>query len=471
MSIVTRGVSGAGRQLRPGAINIKSVEISNYRRGDLNDAQARRQGSMKDITRIIAKLSIIEDIRSPTLKLKLGIKDATGFAETFPIVGQEIIKITTRESSAFNEEVVEKVMTFYVTNYPNFGKSHTNENISAYTIEGISKHAYISGFKKISRSYNNPSSAEILNIFMNDLDFPLEKINLFFEEDISKSKGVINIQSPLKAADFFRKAAYDSTGSPFFLFETLDGVINFISLKRMISESSMGEYKEVRGFNSIPETEQEFNEQKHRIINITSNLNLSGYKKGRAGAFSSENNYLDWSNKSYNTFNYNYMTDLDEETTLEDNKIISSDFKISDQGANKALNELPSAAIHYIAKNDESFTGLNNYGSTVSKQYHKLKAHSALLSTHNHVLTLIGDTKLNAGKVIDILIPSSIEPANRTSVGMTDAPEADPNLSGKYLITTVIHKIENGKYFSTVQVVRDSFSISLGSSTTRGTLV
>ena len=74
------------------------------------------------------------------------------------------IENSSEDIKSFAVEV-EKEMNFFVTNYPNFGKD-SNENVSLYTIEGISEHAYLSGFKRISRGYNNPTSTEIRNILI-----------------------------------------------------------------------------------------------------------------------------------------------------------------------------------------------------------------------------------------------------------------------------------------------------------------
>lgn len=454
MSIMTRGTDSAGKQIIAGAINVKAIEISNFRRGNTSRKAAFENGSLKDITRIVATLVITESIDSPTLVLKLGIKDSAGFAETFPIIGQEIIKITTEESNVYTTTVEEKELIFYVTNYPKYGKGN-NENVAGYTIEGISKHAYLNGFKKISRGYKDPSSIEISNILQNDLEIDPSKINVNTSNDISKSKGVINIQPPLAAAAFFRKNTFDSMGSPYFLFETLDGKINFTSLSEMAKQKPIGPYKEVRGMVYNPETFDSFMEDKKRILSILSDLNLSNYKKGRLGAFASKNNYLDWSDKSYKTKNYNYFAETDKNATIESEYIISSRFRLFDDNP-EPLSQLPDAKNHFISKNDNAFTEDINYGSAVSKKYHKLNANLNLLNTYTHVLELVGDTRLNAGKIIEIEIPSAIDPELRQS-----AVEYDPNMSGKYLITSVRHKIENGKYFSTVYISRDSFSAQM----------
>ena len=461
--IKTSGQLERGKQTHPGAIKIKSIEISNYLSGQTSRSQAIRKKVTKDITRIIAKMSIEESIYSPTLKLKLGVKDAAAFAETFPISGQEKIRIVTLEDSIHSNIEVEKEMNFFVTNYPNFGKD-SNENVSLYTIEGISEHAYLSGFKRISRGYNNPTSTEIRNILINDLEVPERNLN-FIGGDISKSKGVINTQTPLAAIEFFRKNTFNSKGSPYYLYQSLNGRINFVSLTDLVKQKSGRTYFDTRGYTHPPETLEDFIQMRDRILKLNSNFNVSAYEKGRSGAFSSRTYHLDWSNKNYTAHNYDYMKEINpKDDSLEPNRILSKSFKIFDKSNSSSLNEINESALFYVSKNDKAFTDDINYGSSLSKLFHKINAFDNLLNTYNHMIEVVGDTKLNPGKVITLNIPSSIDPSFRKSAGLSDAVDFDSTISGRYLITNVRHEIQDGKYLSKVYLSRDSFSKGLENS-------
>ena len=451
----TKGQQVAGKQTHPGAIKIQSIEIFNYRVGNLSREQAIKQGLIKDITRIVVKVLIVESLQSPTLVLKLGIKDATAFAETFPIVGQEIIRITTLEDNIHTNEEVEKELLFYVTEYPKYGKGGS-ETTAGYTIQAISKHAYLSGFKKISRPFSDTATAEMFKILVDDLEFDDITMTNFQSQDISKSKGVINLQTPLSACEFFRQNAYTSDGSPFFFFQTLNGRMNCIALKDLVNQPAKRTFFELRGYTTSPETPSEFTEQRNRILSIFSNLGLSSYKSGRSGVFASETNSLDWSNKSYTT--HVYKTEINPNTdNVEKKAILSESFKVFDT----SLNKLPEASCNYVSKNDTSFTEDINYGSAKSKQLHKIKAYQELLNTYTHQITVVGDTNINAGRIVEINLPSAIDPKFRQGRGMSDEVNFDPMLSGRYLVSQVIHEIQDGKYISRVNLVRDSLTLAL----------
>lgn len=448
-----------GKKTHPQAIQIRSVEIYNYKNSTKGGTSLKNVQSA-DISSIIARLSISESIYSPTLRLKIGIKDAANFMESFPLTGQETIKINIEQATAYSDELIQSTLEFYVIDYPKYGKGD-NENVSAYVIEAISKHAFVSGFKKICRSYKNSSSDEIATILENECEVSASKIKIE-GQDISKSKGVLNIQTPLSAVEFLRKGMYDAAGAPFYLYETLNGNINLRSYSAMVDEKTNPNYKtyyDHRGsVSGRPDSQQAYEELSSRILDLSSNLKLSKYYQGREGAFASENNFLDWSNKSYTTINYNYLNDINPRVNcLEDNYILSTDFKIDDT----SLNEAYKSNISYISKNDEAFPEDVNYGSSLLFANHYLKAYHELLDTYTHNIKLYGDINLNAGKIITLKIPKAIDPESRALSGADSTEYYDEALTGKYLITSVIHEVADGEYYSQVQVKRDSFSIGL----------
>ena len=75
---------------------------------------------------------------------------------------------------------------------------------------------------------------------------------------------------------------------------------------------------------------------------------------------------------------------------------------------------------------------------------------------------MFGDFNLTPGRKIELKFPKSVDPEEKKALtGDDDNDLFDNSLSGKYLITSVIHTIEGGEYYSDVRVKRDSFSISI----------
>ena len=83
------------------------------------------------------------------------------------------------------------------------------------------------------------------------------------------------------------------------------------------------------------------------------------------------------------------------------------------------------------------------------------------MNTYVHDVKLFGDFYLNAGRKIELKFPKAVDPEERQAL-TNDNDKFDNHLSGKYIITSAIHTIEGGEYYTDVRVKRDSFSLELG---------
>ena len=73
--------------------------------------------------------------------------------------------------------------------------------------------------------------------------------------------------------------------------------------------------------------------------------------------------------------------------------------------------------------------------------------------SHDHLkakVTVFGNTNLAAGDIIHLRVPS-YEPVDKTTTRVHDA-----FLSGRWLLTNVVHTINNTRYTTTFDCVRDS---------------
>jgi hypothetical protein len=220
----------------------------------------------------------------------------------------------------------------------------------------------------------------------------------------------------------------------------------------------------------------DYQQREQTILSVASNLKLNKSIQSRRGAFASRNNFLDYSNKTYTTEDYDYSENfLTKKPTLEKHGILSDQFKIGDEN----LTDFKESHCEYMSLNHNSFGDKNtwykesdkentpsgfNYNNMSKGSRQFLNAYQALLNTMTHDIRLNGNFKLNAGKKIKLMFPKAIDPAVYSQYTNN---EKDLNghvnnfLSGKYLITSVVHEFEDDEYFVEVRVKRDSFSIEL----------
>jgi hypothetical protein len=429
--------------LKPNSFLIDKIELENH------------SGDVFQIAPITTSFQITENIILPSMILELTVFDAANFLENAPIIGQEKLRIKLSKTPP-QAETQEINLEFFVTEYPQYTRS-LSERAQTYTFRGISEHAYNSAFIKISRSYQDPTPDEIQKILVEDLKLPEEKF-VVRGEDLSKSKGIITIQDPLSAIEFLRKNSFDQKLTPFFLFQTIDGNVNFVPLSLLTGPDNpvYETYLDFRssfqaGGNTVDEASDYYSD-KNRILELASNLGMSKYKQGIKGAFGSENNYLDLSSKTYDSFTYDYSQAGLENNSLEQKSAISTKFEILGQ----PINELVNANVEYIATNDQAFSEDINYGSNMKLNSYRNKAYEALINTFEHDIVLYGDFNLNPGVKIELKFPKSIDPEE------VDADELyDESLSGKYLITSVQHLFKGGEYHSNIRVKRDTLAVEI----------
>jgi hypothetical protein len=451
---------GAESSLTPGSYNIDRITLTTH------------AGDIFYIENVVVKVTITESLYSPNLIAQLDIKDTSNFFESSPLIGQEKIKIEISSrpkgwdgamtKAAVRKSSVKKIdLDFIVTEYPLYG-SITAEHTNVYTIACVSDHAYYSRLSKISRSFTNLTDVEIKKIITQDLGFANFEVN---GEVDSRMKGIIRWQTPLEAAEWLRKKTYDGSFSPFFLYHSLDNVIRLSSLHELMAAESYHTYFDEREFNFQPYSEQDYNQRASRILDVASDFKLGKVYQGANGGWASENNYLDYSYKTYTKYDYNYENDFNQSLTLNQKTPLSTQFDVNGE----KLNLMPKSHLEHVSVNNLSYGEEDkNYNKLKEKTQGKMQAIEEALETVSHDIKLFGDLELNPGTVIELKFPKAVDPAVMKDLlaNMKHSPTGskdlyDQHLSGRHLITSTNHIFEGGEYFSEVRVKKDSFSFEL----------
>ena len=456
MAIIGKNLEvGSNAAAIPSAYKLDHINITNYK------------GDVLDVKNLAVKMEIAESLYNQSLTLKLTLKDSTNFIEQFPVTGQEKVEVIIRsviKRGRKREKIVKTIkLNFYITEYPTYGTVPQKYYTDIISLFGVSEQAYISNQKKISRSYVNNTAKEIEKILTEELGLDTEKKFRTSGDAISSSRGIITNQRPFDVIEWFRKQTYSENNySPFFFFQTLNGKYKLFSLASLIDDDNklFDTYHNTRDFNTEANTPEDFRQRETRILSVASDLKLNKSIQARRGAFASRNNYLDYSNKSYTRYEYNYKKDfLDKDNpSLEGKSVISDQFLIGDD----KLIDFTQAHCEYISVNSKSFEGNNNYNEMSKVSRHFLNAYNALFNTFTHDIRLSGNFKLNAGRKIGLVFPKTIDPvAYREIVTNPDSHFRNEFLSGKYLITSAIHEFQNDEYHVNLRVKRDSFSVDL----------
>jgi len=448
MAIIGKNLEiGSTKAIIPSAYKLDHIFITNYK------------GDRQDIKFLAVKMEISESLYSQSLMMKLTLKDSTNFIEEFPVIGQEKIEVIINYKKR-NGDPKNLKLKFFISEYPTYGTSDKQVYVQVITLVGISEQSYISNQKKISRSYVDNSANVIEKILTEDLNLPEKKFK-HSGDSISSSKGIISNQRPMDVIEWFRRQTYaEDSFSPFFFFQTLNGKYKLFSLSSLVSEDNkvFDKYFDSRDFTTEPGTEEDYRQREQRILKVTSDLKLNKSIQSRRGAFASQNNYLDYSNKTYTKYEYNYSTDFSDKPSLEGKTVLSDKFLIGDD----KLTDFTRAHCEYISVNSKSFEDNSNYNNMSKISRHFINAYNALFNTFTHDIRLHGNFKLNAGRKIQLEFPKAIDPIAYREA--SDNPKPDHRnkfLSGKYLITSAIHEFSDDEYYVNLRVKRDSFSVDL----------
>lgn len=411
-------------------------------------------GEQYDVKNLVTSFSITESIYTPTLTLSMSIKDPINMLEEFKFTGQEIVDIELSRTPFDSQDAETIRHKFYVTEYPVYGKF--NNRLQVYSIRGISKHAYLSKLKQISKSYSANIGDIVSSILTEDLGCP--------EDSIVKSKSptanmslIVPYMEPLEAVSWLLRRMYSGDGSPFYCFETLDGKIRIASQGEMVKAESVGEYLDAMFFNDQAQTKEEYEAQSKRILSIASDLKMSKFLAAASGAYSSSTTYVDLSTKSISSATYSYdgKDGFKSMSVIDQGKVLSEKFYPE---ANYHLSDYPLSSVNMISLNSMSFPGKVSYHSaTGSGSINKAKAYVENLDSITHDLVLAGDFKLQSGTVISLQLPRAIGP--EVDVRNSKSPNnrgEDVFLSGKYLVTAVVHNFADD-YTCETRVKRDSF--------------
>ena len=437
---------GTDKTFIPSGYKVKEVTLRNHK------------GDEKDIQHLVVKLSLAENLFTPSVNLKLSVKDSNNLIENLELIGQETVHV--RISYFLRDEDFERELDlfFFVTEYPTYGRV-SSEHTQVYTINGVSEQMFLSGLRKISRGFNNNTALEIQKIMTVDLGLPADKF-IYSGDSTTSMSGVINTQTPLRAIEWLRSSTVDANYAPFYFFQNINGFYTLISHSAFLEDETYQTYTYGKGFKQKPLTAADFSERATRIIECSSKLGMSKIKQARQGAWSSISRYLDISDKTYTPHQYDYNSDFKKDiSTHPGNSALSDSFLVQSE----KLTKNPDARTEFLSTNKNAFDGvLTNYNNELIKSRHYINAYQALSNSYVHDIKLYGDFGLNPGRIIELQFPKAIDPmVNKKYTNTSDFELFDQSISGKFLVTSVVHKFENSEYFVNVRCKKDTLSIEV----------
>jgi hypothetical protein len=432
----------------PSAYTIESIMLENH------------AGRSIDINGVVTDFVVSESIYRSSVTISLNVRDTNNLLEEFEINGQEKITVTlSRQDFESNEKKTVKHL-FYITEYPVY--SRNLNHLQVYSMKGISEHAFLSKFKRISRAMSGSALELVKTILSEDLKIDDSLIELGSSRIKSHNLNVIvpNL-APLDAVAWILRRTFDQYGAPYYCFEKFGGGIRIVSQTELVSSSNEihREYTDGKFYSQAQQTAKDYKERLSRIINLTSNLKLSKYVAGAAGAFASTTRYIDLAKKTYFEETFDYDKEFAAMSWIDTAgfKTLDADFKIGSepQGLNKQ------ATVYY---NDVVLDGtaIDSYhAQSKGNSLARSNAHIENLDTIVHDIVISGDLDLNAGKAIGLKLVKPIDPQVEVkNAESSKNTNYDSMLSGKHLVVSTVHRFDKD-YSLEIRVKRDSLNQEL----------
>ena len=448
---------GTGDLHIPEAYQVTSIVLENHR------------GQIYNLSSLQTDFSITESIYHAGLILSINIKDSINFFEIGQLTGQETITVNLTQGSGPDKAIPKTISRmFFVTEYPLYGKMENR--IQVYTIKGVSRHIYLSKLKRISKAFSGKMADFIKDTLINDLG--VNKLNIVQSKQSSPLVSfIVPNLNPIDAILWVLRRCYDSHGSPWYCYETLDGKIHIESHSDMntkVEESNINEYSDGQFFQNKAGSAKDFKQRKSRILNLASNIGISKYLSSITGAYASKSLYVNISSKKIETLDFNYGMEFLNMAKIGANSPLSSAFfpesREAIEGANapagkrgSTLSQFSDANINYIPLNGKSLGNNNNYHSSTRNKFINIaNSVNENMQFISHDFTIPGDLDFHSGKIVKLLLRSTFKPPTN-ELNKTSEPKNQEMFSGYYLITSVIHKFEK-QYYCDVRANTDAYS-------------
>jgi len=423
------------------------------------------KNTVVDLFQIVQDVKINESLYQSGIIVDIFILDALNLFNELNIAGNEKIRLTIGRQEPGN---IKKFFDLNLNIAEIKDYSTPTPSSKAYTLQCVSKHIYLNNSKILKREFKNNASRLIKDIVTRDLSSKLKISNKNNSKDVIN--GIYPRISPLQAISWLLRNSFDN-GTPFYFYETAkDGLVlnSYNQIRNDFKEKAYKEYNNYPFYKSSAldgkDGEAVFNEESKKIMKLVSQINLSKHAASLKGAFRAQLNTIDISTKTIDAANWKY--EKSDGFTMNKYPPISDKMKIDDKGI---LKDFQDSKQYYVSLNSKAYdkqnesvlddSGFyiiegNNYHSPANNTILKAQAIQHNLDTIKQEIIIPGDFGLSSGMIIDLKL---VKNADVTLEQIEQEEFTDKVLSGKHLVTGILHHFSKEGYTQNVILKKDSF--------------
>ena len=425
-----------------------SLEVKKSTQFKINELVIVTKAGNIDIASIFEEVNIFDSLMMPVMSGTILIKDSIGLSGKLLFDGSETILIDIAKDK--NSDVASFHKAFRI--FKQSDRQNDGLNSEIYTLHFVSDELMYSDQKRINQSYELTNAQIIERILLDYLKVPKNNLKGIINPTSGIKKIVIPNLRPLDAIDWIAKRSVDINQSPNFMFFQNTIGYNFASLSTLLSQPDIldikFESKNQPGKNAIEEISSA------RALEVISQANE--IEKTRSGVNASKFIGFDPLTRTVSTKNisfgdhYTNMKHGNENPNFSQIKNRDGTNNTETYDANKSVAIFGAARqfSEYIKKKDPtSISKEENIENWLSQRKSIIKN----LMTKRFKLTMPGNFQLTSGFNINLMAPSFAKKEKGDD-------NADPSLSGKYIIVATRQIIGYDKHETIIEVATTSSS-------------
>jgi len=396
------------------------------------------------------EISIYQSIFSPLMKATITIADFIGLYSFFPLIGEEIIEFSFAPTRASEQEDPyqdrftrgqNNVLRFFISEARNIQLDDKGRG-AAYVLELHSEEMLENGRTRVQRPFYGRYSDLIPGIVKEDLISKKSVYGLTGDGTPEKTKGVqlgnVPNMRPIDTIKWYTKRSVSDTqdNNLFVFFERFEGFY-FNTIEQMIKKAkelkaSRKTYYYISAYTQAALSRENPGLDHYSISAMQINKRFSTYEKLVGGYFENEYQEIDISNFTVTKTRSNLET---SPVNSLGSGLYNTPFFINKMQNPTGDKTSKTSRIRYVITQNGSD---NNTPS--NQNYFRDKFGSALrtqvaFSQVSITISVPGDTRIQAGDVIDISIPDNHG---------FDIIKDDKYISGSFLIADIKHLIVAG---------------------------
>lgn len=380
----------------------------------------------------VQDLNIYESIFNSVVSGDVVIKDTENVLTRLGMCGTEHIFINFK-----NPDQVPYKRFFRIYKISDLSLQTTQTYI--YKIHFCSEEFLVNQKVRVSKSYNGLRNDEIiLDILQNYLNVSEEKLKTIesskFEQTLNAQKFIIPNLKPFEAINLLCSFSINTEQTSAFLFYETNTEFHFTSLSNLYKVNPVKVYRVSPQYSITDE---------NRIYNARTSISrfefpqtFNSLETLATGGFSSSMIKLDLVNQQQEVLKFNPINNYFE---LLNSSLPFNDAPMRVNGGETL--DMGSAYQKYF---------INFQSDLTDKWLLQRAAQLSLLNNCRLTLNAVGDSGLRVGDVVYIDIPDFM------AVDKSSDINTDKLKSGKYLVTSLRHRIIDNKYYNELQLCKDS---------------